>query len=113
MERCVNSDLTATIVVNALPTVTLADFTPVCVDASPFTLSGGSPAGGVYSGPGVSGDTFDPTVAGVGTHSIIYSYTDGNSCVNSDTATIVVKPLPNANISTTDPTMWCTDTPIS
>jgi len=108
---CVNSD-TATIIVNALPTVTLADFTPVCVDASPFTLTGGSPAGGVYSGPGVSGDTFDPATAGAGTHSIIYSYTDGNGCVNSDTADIVVKPLPNANISTTDPTVWCEGTTI-
>ncbi|MEW5846491.1 MAG: hypothetical protein AB1777_09555, partial [Bacteroidota bacterium] len=56
------------VVVHPLPTVTLADFSPVCVDAAPFTLDGGSPAGGVYSGNGVTGTTFDPAAAGVGTH---------------------------------------------
>ena len=29
--------------------------------------------------------TFDPSVAGVGTHMITYDYTDGNGCSNSAT----------------------------
>ncbi len=108
---CVSSD-TASIVVNALPTVTLADFTPVCVDAALFTLSGGSPTGGVYSGTGVSGDTFDPAAAGPGTHTITYTYTDGYGCINSASKDILVKPLPSATISTADPTVWCEGTTI-
>jgi|GEM_PF-5872458 len=42
-------------------------------------LGGGSPTGGIYSGPGVSDDgngmtyTFEPSVAGVGTHTITYT----------------------------------------
>ncbi|MEW5846490.1 MAG: T9SS type A sorting domain-containing protein, partial [Bacteroidota bacterium] len=109
---CVSS-VAKDITVNPLPTVTLADFTPVCVDAAPFTLDGGSPAGGVYSGNGVTGTTFDPAAAGVGTHTITYTYTDGNGCSNSDSKDVTVKPLPSAIISTTDPTVWCEGTPIN
>jgi len=43
----------------------------------------GTPTGGVFIGPGVTGDTFDPSQAGLGTHSIMYVYVDGANCVNS------------------------------
>lgn len=53
-------------------------------------LGGGSPAGGVYSGPGVSDDgngmtySFDPTAAGgLGTYTITYTFTNEGGCVNS------------------------------
>lgn len=36
----------------------------------------GNPSGGVFIGPGVSGNLFDPAVAGVGTHTIMYLWTD-------------------------------------
>lgn len=48
----------------------------------PATLTG-TPAGGVFIGPGVTGSTFSPAVAGEGTHSISYTYLDGNNCVNT------------------------------
>lgn len=48
----------------------------------PVTLSG-TPSGGVFIGPGVTGNTFSPAVAGEGTHSISYTYLDGNNCVNT------------------------------
>ncbi|HXC03410.1 MAG TPA: PKD domain-containing protein, partial [Bacteroidia bacterium] len=41
---------------------------PYCVNASAIALTGGTPSGGTYSGPGVSGGMFNPGVAGVGTH---------------------------------------------
>lgn len=79
------------VTVNPLPSVNL-NVTPdsVCSSASPVALSGGTPNGGVYTGNGVSGGNFNPVTAGVGTHTITYSYTDGNSCSNSATDTIVV-----------------------
>ena len=43
----------------------------------------GTPSGGTFSGPGVSGNTFSPGTAGVGTHIITYSYIDGNGCTNT------------------------------
>ncbi|MFZ4707518.1 MAG: hypothetical protein ACOYMF_16080, partial [Bacteroidales bacterium] len=58
--------------------------------APAFALTGGSPTGGVYSGPGVAGGTFTPATAGVGTHTITYTFTDGNGCSNFCTFTIQV-----------------------
>jgi hypothetical protein len=48
----------------------------------PVTLTG-TPAGGVFIGPGVTGSTFAPAAAGAGTHGISYTYLDGNNCVNT------------------------------
>lgn len=91
---CTNST-TNTITVEALPTVTLQPFNPVCVNAAPFTLSGGSPAGGTYSGPGVAGNIFTASAAGVGTHTITYTYTNTlTQCSNSTTGQITVNSLP-------------------
>ncbi|MCS7035464.1 MAG: HYR domain-containing protein, partial [Saprospiraceae bacterium] len=75
-------------------TVTCPPNTTVCQDDAPFALTGGSPSGGTYSGPGVSGGTFDPSAAGVGTHTITYTYTDVNGCTSSCTFTITVKAQP-------------------
>jgi hypothetical protein len=100
-------------VVNALPSVSLADFEPVCADATPFALTGGLPEGGIYSGTGVSAGTFDPATAGAGTHSITYTYTDLTGCTNFGSKEIIVNQLPTANITTTDPTSWCSEIPIN
>jgi uncharacterized protein (TIGR02145 family) len=83
------------IVVNPLPVVSFAPLTPVCVSVPPFTLTGGVPLGGVYSGIGVSGGTFNPSVAGAGTFNIIYTYTDANGCIKSAISQITVYPLPS------------------
>lgn len=88
---CTNTT-TVSVIVNALPTVSLDPFASVCDNAGNLTLSGGTPAGGDYSGPGVSNGEFDPAAAGVGTHTITYTYEDANSCENFTTASIVVDP---------------------
>jgi hypothetical protein len=41
---------------------------------------------------------FDPSIAGVGTHTITYTYTDINGCTNSTTQNIVVNLTPTASI---------------
>ncbi|CAN5894238.1 hypothetical protein BH11BAC7_BH11BAC7_11280 [soil metagenome] len=80
-----------TITVNANPTVTL-DFTGgvSCVDDAAFTLNGASPAGGTWSGNGVSNSTFNPGVAGAGAQQITYSFTNANGCQASAVDTIQV-----------------------
>ena len=60
-------------------------------DSTPYTLNGGNPTGGTYSGTGVSNGVFDPIVAGLGTHTITYSYTDPNGCNGSVDEDIVIK----------------------
>ena len=76
---CTGSD-TALVTINSIPTVTAsASSVVVCVDDATVSLTG-TPTGGVWSGPGVTGSTLSPTSAGVGLHTAIYSYTDGNGC---------------------------------
>lgn len=67
--------------VYSLPTPTLTLSTDeVCNKQTSITLSGGSPAGGVYSGNGVNIDIFtSPDVAG--SVDITYTYTDEKGCV--------------------------------
>lgn len=52
---------------------------------APVTLTG-TPSGGVFSGAGVTGNIFDPTIAGVGAHEVYYTYTDAAGCSATDTA---------------------------
>jgi alpha-tubulin suppressor-like RCC1 family protein len=75
-----------------LPNVSIALFNPdtLCGSTSSVTLPNGTPSGGSYTGTGVTGINFNPLLAGLGTHDIIYTFTDGNSCINSDTTIITV-----------------------
>ena len=73
-----------------LPVVTLLPFNNVSINTPPFPLTGGSPSGGTYSGPGVSNGIFDPAAACLGTHTITYTYTDLNFCTNFAENTITV-----------------------
>jgi PKD repeat protein len=80
-----------------LPEVTLEPFDWVCVGWPSFELTGGMPVGGEYSGPGVVNGWFDPTVAGTGTHTITYTYSDANGCENFASESIVVDPCTGFN----------------
>jgi hypothetical protein len=87
---CTSSSSSKSVVVNNLPAVTVLTFTDTtCVNYSSVTLAG-APAGGTFSGSGVNGASFDPAVAGVGTHVVTYAYTDANGCSNTATTSIVV-----------------------
>jgi hypothetical protein len=89
-----------TITVYALPNVSLGSFQDKCLNGADVTLASGSPSGGVYSGPGVSANKFHPSVAGVGTHNITYTYSDIHGCVSSDASTITVISPPSVSFST-------------
>ncbi|MFK7783961.1 MAG: T9SS type A sorting domain-containing protein, partial [Crocinitomicaceae bacterium] len=80
---CSATSAPTNVTVNPLPNVTQTPLSLVCDYDPAFTLSGASPAGGTYSGPGVSGGMFDPAVAGIGVHTITYEFTDGNGCTNT------------------------------
>lgn len=89
-QGCVSPAATATPNPKTIPTVTMGTLAAVCVNDSPVTLTQGSPAGGTYSGSGVSGNQFSPSTAGTGTKTITYSYTAANGCSNAATTQIVV-----------------------
>ncbi|MEM8508392.1 MAG: ExeM/NucH family extracellular endonuclease [Bacteroidota bacterium] len=73
------------------PEVTLVLFADVLDTDPAFVLTGGSPEGGMYNGPGVSGGMFDPAAVGLGSFEIVYTFTDPiTGCENSAVQTITV-----------------------
>lgn len=81
-----------TVKVSPAPAVTLTPCTDIITttDAVPFTLKGGIPLGGSYSGTGVNTGIFYPSLAGTGVHSITYSYTSINGCTSTNSVNITV-----------------------
>jgi hypothetical protein len=69
----------------------IVDPGPICLNSGMVALSA-TPAGGLFYGTGVSGDLFDPAVAGIGAHSIYYAFVNGNGCEEKDTLDIIVWP---------------------
>ncbi len=69
------------------------------VNAKPIKLKGGVPLGGTYSGPGVNPltGTFNPAVAGVGTKTITYTYTNAANCTALAHTHIINYPLSIVN----------------
>jgi uncharacterized protein (TIGR02145 family) len=59
-------------------------------DAVPFTLKGGIPLGGTYSGSGVNAGIFYPGLSGAGTITINYSYSNTWGCNANQSQTITV-----------------------
>jgi len=76
--------------INLLPEVSLEHIPDQCLQWSALELSGGSPEGGEYAGPGVQNGLFYPDLAGSGIHTISYHFTDINGCTNSAEQMVVV-----------------------
>ncbi|MCF8255114.1 MAG: PKD domain-containing protein, partial [Bacteroidia bacterium] len=68
-----------------------------CKNETNFKLQG-IPAGGNWFGTHVyAGDSFNLTAASAGIYSLIYSYTNANSCSNSDTVNLRIFSFPTVN----------------
>jgi len=77
------------VTVNPLPVVTFSiSQLSICQDDASLNLSG-LPSGGTFSGPGVTGSSFDPSSLS-GLQTITYTYTDSNSCVATSTDGVTV-----------------------
>ncbi|MBE0640908.1 MAG: choice-of-anchor J domain-containing protein, partial [Bacteroidales bacterium] len=68
------------------------------------TIYGSEAPLGSFSGPGIidlgNGTAqFNPVMAWIGTHTITYTYADGNGCSNAVSQTVSVFPLPNVSFS--------------
>lgn len=88
---------TATVNVVNSQSVSLLPFSGVCAGAPSQVLSGGSPAGGVYSGTGVSNGVFAPSV---GTQTITYTVTFAPGCTGSASQQFTVSPIPAVALNT-------------
>lgn len=69
----------------------------VCLSSSPVTLNGSGVGTGAYSGPGVTGNLFDPSSAGVGTHTLYYEVTNFNGCTGIDSVEVRVEDCVGVN----------------
>lgn len=65
-------------------------------DDSPIVLTG-TPAGGIFYGTGIMGNTFYPNSAGVGTHTIVYAYQDSLGCSGAICESVTITPALNVN----------------
>ena len=83
------------VTVDTLGTYSLPANTEFCADNGPVDLSVGQ-AGLTYVGDGIAADgqTFQPAVAGVGLHTLSFTYTDPNGCVQVGSLSVRVYPVP-------------------
>lgn len=81
------------VTVNNNPVVSAGNYPSLTTADAPIVLAG-SPSGGNFSGPGVTGNLFNPATAGVGSHTIQYIYTNGSGCTGSATTQITVSSAP-------------------
>ena len=98
---CVD-EITKTITLNASPVVQFDPVTDTCFNINPFVINqateiGGVPGTGVFSGPGITGNMFNPAIAGVGTHTIRYTFTSNAGCIDYKEQTVTIYPIVNVN----------------
>ncbi|HWB63796.1 MAG TPA: HYR domain-containing protein, partial [Chitinophagales bacterium] len=73
----------------------------------PITVS---PAGGTLTGQGITGNTFNPSVAGTGSHTIEYAWYDSNSgCTGISSQIVTVYDTPQVSLFAD--TLYCINTP--
>ena len=79
-----------------IPTVTINKINSFTLkNENPYQLIG-NPSGGNFSGEGVSGSLFYPSISSLGKKTITYNYTSPQGCVGSNsTSTIVVDSIGN------------------
>ena len=70
---------------------TLAALPDLCT-TQPAVALVATPAGGTFSGPGVSNGRFDPAAAGAGRHTLAYAVVDSLGCGTTTRQVLVVRP---------------------
>lgn len=79
------------VTVNDIPVVSFTGLADTVLVTDPDILLHGVPYGGVFSGTGMTDSTFSPATAGVGSHTITYTYTTSPGCSNYQTKDVYVK----------------------
>jgi gliding motility-associated-like protein len=115
---CMNDKLLI-VKLNAKPKIVFNNIPDTCLLAAPFQLTQATepnaiPGNGVYSGTGIinPNGTFDPAVAGIGTHTITYTYTSLAGCTDVATKTIKVLDTASAKFIYSAPPA-CDGTPVT
>lgn len=88
------------VTVKPIPNIVITPISVLCSNGDPIALSA-SPGGGAFSGPGVTGNEFDPALANGGSNMITYTV-DVNGCGNADNIEIIVNSDPSIVTNTSD-----------
>jgi len=86
---------TIDISLSTAPDISLESFPELCTADDDIELTQGKPDGGTYSGKGVTGNSFSPSVAGEGVYIIRYTISEQNSCTVYREGELKVKPSPD------------------
>ena len=100
--QCFQESTPLTITVHASPTVAFDDIKPVCLNTPKFLLTAAKETTGVagvskLEGKGVDGSYFNPALAGVGSHVIVFTFTSDKGCQEQISKTIIVSDLPTVD----------------
>lgn len=104
------TNTTFNITISSTVDATINAISALCENDAAVDLTSAT-AGGVWSGTGITNatnGTFDPTVAGPGSH--VVTYTISGSCGDTDTETIVVIAMDDASFSYTSSTYCVSET---
>ena len=92
------ANVSGALTVSALPVVSFTGLAANYNVTSPAATLTGSPTGGTFSGPGISGNTFTPSAAGVGgPYNITYKFTNTGGCSDSSTKQTTVTSCSNTS----------------
>lgn len=100
---CVEEFGPISITVKGSPEVTFSPLTGICIDKSKISINQASETtkiagNGFFTGDGITKDgIFDPVAAGIGKHTITYTFTANNGCNDIKSQEIEVYPLPTVN----------------
>ncbi len=95
--NCTATSIVKTVYVYSNPTVSITNLPDsIGINDSPISLSGSS-SGGVFSGVGVTGNTFSPAISGLGLFDITYCRTSGQGCTGCTTDSIMVVLVTNTS----------------
>lgn len=100
VNRCNFPDTSGIVtLVVSIPAVNLNLPGNACDNDPGYPLTGGSPPGGYWSGPFVSGSNFDSFTAPVGWHVVTYTYIDSVNCSGNASDSLYVAPSPQVSLS--------------
>ncbi|MHB1177708.1 MAG: T9SS type B sorting domain-containing protein, partial [Daejeonella sp.] len=101
---CVDDEL-LTITLHAVPRVQFDSIPDICSDAGVIQVTqakeiyGVLTGAGTYTGKGItSAGLFNQAIAGIGTHTLTYTFVADNGCTDFKTQTITVNEVPTATI---------------
>ncbi len=112
-DGCESSD-TIQVIVNDPPNASVVGLNSSYCINDPNVVMTGSPSGGIFSGPGVTGNVFQPASVGEGYWCIQYSYMDPlTGCADDTTICVTVNPLPAVTASGFAPAYCRFDAPVT